>query len=329
MQAVHRCVEKYCEQPCKKFYLKISQMPEGFYVCPSGYSVYHKRNNEGSKFFVGMLVKKHYKKKSNVKTKDEEYMIIQEQMFFSLMHAQEEYLEIQRTLEQSKEIHKDLLHDVRKLDSLIKSKSDAIIREYGKDTNCSHELLNKIKNINAMEELIACKYSVYDLVSNIGVLTMGTTSLVNVYKKFDKVRYILIGYKNKKVNIEFEGETTYEYAMSIGYADILPFLLLENAIKYTIGDHDITVTFEEKKDVLYVSITSYGPYCEEDELEMIFNRNYRGRNTEKYSTEGTGVGLFLVKEICNQFNIEIRISSDYIKTFNGIKCGYFTVNLIF
>lgn len=139
------------------------------------------------------------------------------------MHAQEEYLEIQRTLEQSKEIHKDLLHDVRKLDSLIKSKSDAIIREYGKDTNCSHELLNKIKNINAMEELIACKYSVYDLVSNIGVLTMGTTSLVNVYKKFDKVRYILIGYKNKKVNIEFEGETTYEYAMSIGYADILPF----------------------------------------------------------------------------------------------------------
>lgn len=46
IQAVHKCKKKYCEHPCKEFYEKISNMPEGFYICPSGYSVYQKKNKE-------------------------------------------------------------------------------------------------------------------------------------------------------------------------------------------------------------------------------------------------------------------------------------------
>ena len=43
----------------------------------------------------------------------------------------------------------------------------------------------------------------------------------------------------------------------------------------------------------------------------------------------TGIGLFLVKQICDQYNIDIRISSDCVKNINGIPCGYFMVELIF
>lgn len=328
VHAVHKCANKYCEQPCKYFYEKISRMPEGFYICPSGYSVYKQEKENIPVFYIGMMVKKHYKKRTNCKAA-EEYTVIQEKMFYSLLDEQEKYIEVQRDYEQNKEMHKDLLHDVRKIDSLIKSKSAAIIREYEQSENCSHDLLNKVKNINAMEEVIACKYSVYDLVSNIGVLAMGDLSDVNIYKKFDKIRYILLDYKNRSVPINFDGETNFVYKMNMSYADILPFLLLENAIKYTMGDHKINVTFEETRKNLFVDISSYGPYCEEDELTRIFTRNYRGRNTEKYSAEGTGVGLFLVKEICNLFNVDIIISSEYMKTINGIKCGWFKVSLIF
>lgn len=329
IQAIHKCKNKYCEHPCKDFYEKIGNMIDGFYVCPSGYTVYKKENEGRSVFYIGMMVKKHYKKRSNGKVSEEEYTVIQEKMFYSLLYEQEKYIEIQQNYEQNKEANKDLLHDVRKIDSLIKFKSATLIREYEQLEDSSHDLFNKIKNINAMEEVIACKYSVYDLVSNIGVLAMGDLSEINIYKKFDKIRYILLDYKNKNIPIVFDGETSYVYKMNMSYADILPFLLLENAIKYTIGDHRINVAFEENKGNLFVSINSFGPYCEEDELTKIFTRNYRGRNTEKYSAEGTGVGLFLVKEICKLFNIDISVSSEYIKTTNGIKCGWFKVNLIF
>ncbi len=254
---------------------------------------------------------------------------ISEQLFLRLLSAQVEITKLQTEMEREKSIHKDLLHDVRKLDSHIMYKSDEIIRNISDMSNIPKEILNKVKNINAMEQLIACKYSVYDLVSNIDMLTIASMANVNVYKKFDKIRYILIGYKKKDVTIHFHGETQFSYNMINAYAEILPFLLFENAVKYTIGQNDVDVTFEQTGDNLFVNIKSFGPYCEEDELEKIFVKNYRGRNTEKHNSDGTGVGLYLVKEICNICKIDIRIYSDFVKVVNGIRCGYFKVELIF
>lgn len=330
IQVLPRCKLKYDKSPCLEFYKKLSNSPEGFYVCPSGCTVYHKVDNGKQIYYFGLLVKKHFNKKTYIhSTDDAELTVVQENVFLGIIHQQEKISRLENDLKQSEVIRRDLFHDVRKLDSLIKSKSDALVRECEQNGGVSHEILNRIKNINAMSEIIACKYSVYDLVSNIGVLSMGASLPVNIYRKFDKVRYILKDYKNKNVTIFFDGETTYEYAMNIGYADILPFLLLENAVKYTIGDHDIQVKFEEENDSLFVTIISFGPYCEESEYNSVFLRNYRGCNTLNYSSEGTGIGLYLVKEICNQFNIDISISSDFVKYINGVKCGFFKVNLIF
>ena len=181
-----------------------------------------------------------------------------------------------------------------------------------------------------MEQLITCKYNVYDLALNIESLVLGNNlSFVNVYKKFDKIRYILMGYKGKNVPIVFKGETDFKYEMKLSYGEILPFLLLENAVKYTVGEKQVEVFFEEIKNNLYVTISSFGPTCEEDELEKITQKSYRGRNTVKYNNDGMGIGLYLVEEMCNKFNIDLKITSDYEKTINGVRCGEFKVMLIF
>lgn len=330
IHAVHKCCEKYCKSPCDEFYKKIKNNPEGFYVCPSGYTVYHNKRNGDSEFYIGVLVKKHCRKKINTKQHEKQCnLFIQEELFFDILKEQGNYLKLQNDAANSNELHKDLLHDVRKLDALIKAKSEEIINEYGDKNDEFHGIVNKVKNINAMEELIACKYSVYDLASNIGMLSMGGTLSVNIYKKFDKVRYILSGYKNKDITITFIGETQYVYEMSTSYSNILPFLLMENAVKYTIGKHNVEVCFEELSKSLFVTIKSFGPYCEEYELERIFEKNYRGLNTIKHTKEGMGIGLYLVKQICDICNIDIKVRTDFKKVINGIKCGYFFVDLIF
>ena len=328
LKCAEKCKEKYNDEPCRTFYEKTALKNEGFYQCPSGYTVYHKKRGEYSFFIIGVRVKKHCKKISSKDNNSAQY-VIPEEVFLNLIEAQWEIMDLQDEIEREKSIHKDLLHDVRKLDSHIMYKSEELMRTLSEMPSEYREILNKVKNINAMEQLISCKYSVYDLVSNIQVLSMGSMANVNVYKKFDKVRYILIGYKKKGVSISFHGEANFSYNMITAYAEILPFLLFENAVKSTVGQNDVEVLFEQTNENLIVTIKSFGPYCEEDEVEKIFIKNYRGRNTAKYNSEGTGVGLYLVKGICALCNIDIRVSSDFVKVFNGIKCGFFKVELIF
>lgn len=321
------CKEKWSKESCAKFYKQIEDYEDGLYECPGGYTVFHKKTANGSVFYSGFRVKNHYKKVS-YKNAETNY-VIPESLFWDILGYQEKLDRIFTETEHRDNIHNDLLHDIKKLDSQILYKSQDILRSYSDRGNEYKEILHKIKNINAMEELISCKYNVHDLALNIQALSLGTNTMVHIYKKFDKVRYILMGYKNKNVVINFRGETDFKYNMKTSYAEILPFLLLENAVKYTMGDKTVEVVFEEIGDNLYVSIESFGPYCEDDELGKIFEKNYRGRNTLKHNSDGNGVGLFLVREICNQFNIDIRITSEYEKTINGIKYGSFKVALTF
>lgn len=322
-----RCAEKCKEESCKKFYQKIKSKPEGYYECPGGYTVFHKMMDEEPLFYMGVRVKNHYKKVSY--KYEEKVDVVTEQIFNNLIESNGKILSIQKEYERQGSIHKDLLHDIKKLDSQILYKSQELLNSYDEKDGDYKDILSKVKNINAMEELITCKYNVYDLALNIEGLSLGNSSFVYIYKKFDKIRYILKGYKGKNVPISFKGETDFKYEMKLSFGEILPFLILENAVKYTVGEKKVEVSFEEIKDNLYVTISSFGPTCEEDELEKITQKNYRGRNTIKYNNDGTGIGLYIVGEICNMFNIDLRITSDYEKTINGVRCGEFKVMLIF
>jgi len=112
-----RCIEKCKEESCKKFYQKIKSKPEGYYECPGGYTVYHKMMDEESLFYMGVRVKNHYKK---VSYKNEEKVdVVSEQIFNNLIEANGKILRIQKEYERQDSIHKDLLHDIKKLDSQI------------------------------------------------------------------------------------------------------------------------------------------------------------------------------------------------------------------
>lgn len=66
--------------------------------------------------------------------------------------------------------------------------------------------------------------------------------------------------------------------------------LLENAARYSPADRPIVVNARADSEGLRVSVTDHGPGLEAGEIELLFDRFYRGRRAQQ-AAPGTGMGL--------------------------------------
>ncbi len=83
--------------------------------------------------------------------------------------------------------------------------------------------------------------------------------------------------------------------------------LLDNAIKYS-GEHSkILMRTEEMASYVRISVEDYGIGIPKEERHQIFKRFYRGKLVSHL--EGSGVGLYLAREIMEKQNGTIFVLS--------------------
>jgi signal transduction histidine kinase len=75
--------------------------------------------------------------------------------------------------------------------------------------------------------------------------------------------------------------------------------LLDNAIKYTPDSGRIGISVTQDGDTAILEISDNGRGILETELELVFERFYRSTNVENTPIAGSGLGLSIVKSICN------------------------------
>lgn len=97
--------------------------------------------------------------------------------------------------------------------------------------------------------------------------------------------------------------------------------LLDNAIKYTHQKGTITIELEQKDKQAQVSIKDTGIGISESQQEFIFNQFFRADNAIKEVPDGSGLGLFIIKEIVNYHGGKIWFESKE----NKGSIFYFTV----
>lgn len=194
------------------------------------------------------------------------------------------------------------------------------------------KIIDKIRTINASSSMIMSRYTLDDYEKNPAALRGGTFEC-NVYKKFDKINRILRNYEKKAVQIEFTGNS-YMHINAYPSFELIPLLILENAVKYSYRNGTITVHFDEnkwdKKKRLSILISSYGPECPKEELDQVFDKGFRGENAKKQA-DGSGIGLYFVKILCDLHNIKVSVCSEVSKStsISGIRYAPFEVRLDF
>lgn len=87
--------------------------------------------------------------------------------------------------------------------------------------------------------------------------------------------------------------------------------LIDNAIKYNVKNGSVTVKIERvpSQPYMQVSIEDTGIGIPEEAMEKLFTKFFRADNVVKFQTEGTGLGLYITKNIIKRHGGTISAES--------------------
>lgn len=85
--------------------------------------------------------------------------------------------------------------------------------------------------------------------------------------------------------------------------------LIDNAIKYSDTDQPIMITLTSDSKKVSVKVSNYGSPIDAGERSKIFEKFYRVKKFDIREKEGTGIGLYITKEIIEAHNGTIQVNS--------------------
>lgn len=83
--------------------------------------------------------------------------------------------------------------------------------------------------------------------------------------------------------------------------------LLENAIKYSPASSPVMLTLKKNNNKVALTIADFGIGIKDQEKQKVFDKFYRVGNEETRKTKGSGLGLYIVKELIELHKGDIKI----------------------
>lgn len=102
-------------------------------------------------------------------------------------------------------------------------------------------------------------------------------------------------FKDRNIHFHFDTNASHTIRGDFNALMIVMNNLLDNAIKYSMDDIDISLSTKNK--YVQLKMEDHGKGIPESEKDNIFKKFYRPGNEDTRESKGTGLGLYLVKEI--------------------------------
>lgn len=158
-----------------------------------------------------------------------------------------------------------------------------------------------------------------DQVLQISVLEQGTFKLdltnFNAHTIIDQcVTRFELAIKNTNGTIRFQPDAhDFQLNADVNHFQNIVCNLIDNAVKYSSGKADITVTTRNEDGMLVIGLIDKGIGISHDNQKMIFEKLYRVPTGNRHDVKGFGLGLYYVKTITEALNGKVKVRSELNK----------------
>ncbi|NQU87110.1 MAG: hypothetical protein HQ541_15240, partial [Mariniphaga sp.] len=239
-------------QKCKSYYDEIREK-EGFSCCPYGFASLGIKKSSLVYIFTCLnlervsnnkLIRKRITKKDsilkfsieNFKNRIEYYLGI-ETNFLEAKLEKEKYGELNSSINEKQDFFDNIFHELRKLNKQLKREIEALIKECNIGKISLEQINNKSQHIFAISQLITIRLNTFDFNQNPDLIIEGNQKDTIIFGKFKKIMHCLeYTAQLKNINLNINGKTTCKIK-AFDIFELLPYLYIENAIKYSPDSH--------------------------------------------------------------------------------------------
>lgn len=166
----------------------------------------------------------------------------------------------------------------------------------------SQRLINLVENVLNVAKLDSNNSGV--ILSKVDILAL-VKNCVNIVQINNKDFSFLIKEPKNNLFSLCDQDKTQQIVLNI----------LDNAVKYSKNSSKVDLKLENKGDFNLISIKNYGSYLEKEEQEKIFEKFYRVDSYIKSSTQGSGLGLYIAKNLAEKMQGDILVNSSKEENF--------------
>ncbi len=159
-----------------------------------------------------------------------------------------------------------------------------------------------------MEQLVSDLLDAARIDSGELFLNKDKADLEGIIEEIEKNNLSLL--KAKKISFSFKRKNKVPLVMADKKRiKVVLDNLISNAIQYTSNEGMINVEAEKKDDKIKICVKDNGIGIPSDQQKRVFEKFFRGTNTEKLFSRGTGLGLYITKNIVEKSGGEIQFKS--------------------
>lgn len=117
---------------------------------------------------------------------------------------------------------------------------------------------------------------------------------------------------NVKVYMETPPETEMIVEIDAERMSLVAANLLENAIKYNVANGQVIISVQRQADAPYlqVNIADTGMGMTQETMDKLFTKFYRGANVVAKEANGSGLGLYIVRNVVRRHGGQIWVESE-------------------
>ena len=162
---------------------------------------------------------------------------------------------------------------------------------------------------NRMNELIGTLLHITRLESGTIVIEKKPVDMIQIIQEILDEMEIFTKYKSIKLKLVVKCKESTKIRSDGPLIQEVMSNLVSNAIKYSKQDGIVTITVTALKDKVTVTIKDNGLGIPAEAKKQIFSKFFRATNVTRIETNGTGLGLYLVKGLVDELGGHISFTS--------------------